>query len=71
MPKITLGTANFYNYYGITKNKFAVSEISKKLPKILKENNINNFDTAIVDYFPMNFFISLKLKKNPKITTKN
>ena len=34
MPKITLGTANFYNYYGITKNKFAVSEpeVEEKKP---------------------------------------
>ncbi len=69
MPKITLGTANFYNNYGITKNKFAISEINRKLPKILKENNINNFDTAIVDYFPVSFFRHLRLK-NPKITTK-
>jgi len=69
MPKITLGTANFHTNYGITKKKFAISEINRKLPNILKENNINNFDTALMDYFPMNFFKFLRLK-NPKITTK-
>ena len=43
MPKITLGTANFYRHYGVTKNKFVSSEMIKVLPKILKKNNINNF----------------------------
>tara|TARA_B100000575_G_C23016718_1_gene585525 strand:+ start:24 stop:896 length:873 start_codon:yes stop_codon:yes gene_type:complete len=69
MPKITLGTANFYRHYGVTKNKFVSSEMIKVLPKILKKNNINNFDTALEDYFPSNFLKSLKFK-NLKVTTK-
>lgn len=69
MPKITLGTANFNNYYGVTKSKFASSEINKDLSTILRKNKINNFDTALKDYFPTSFLKSLKFK-NLKITTK-
>ena len=40
MPKITLGTANFNNYYGVTKNKFASSEINKDLQLFLERTKL-------------------------------
>lgn len=77
MTKIVLGTANFNQFYGISKSKICKNEIKKKIFPIIKKNKIQSIDTAIdynisknilksQDFSKFKIFSKIKLPKTGK-----